>query len=438
MIWVYISIAVFLSWLVCEKRVAWYHYIWMLLPIEMYGVNAAGATIKPYMLYGFAIVAYSIIKNRGMKFPQTVLIIAVLLLLSDVINGFILTSIMQHLMFLMILFIALEYLMLQKKTIDLEGISKITIATTIGYGAVFAGINFLFNRGIVLPDVFTADRYSTGMIYSSIEGFDKFSNRLRGFCIDPNGVVTTLIPGATFALANIMYKKKDKVNMVKNWIAVIVFFIVVGYTGSRMAFLSSIIMATIMFFVGYKQTEHKAQWIFGGLLATFILMLFAIINEGQFFIGLYENVETFFSSSASLTAHAGRLTIWKHNFNYLVNNDKLLTGVGQNQILNYSVSGKPCHNTWLEWICGTGLIIGTVINLWFIFAHRAIKKKCIEAGVDYLHDYFPIILAYWIVLIAITSIDNITNSIMLFFMVLFRYGCVERLNVKISEENKNG
>ena len=48
MIWVWIIAAIAISWLLCRKKVAWYHYIWMLLPVEMYGITIAGATIKPY------------------------------------------------------------------------------------------------------------------------------------------------------------------------------------------------------------------------------------------------------------------------------------------------------------------------------------------------------------------------------------------------------
>lgn len=52
MIWGWIGAAVALSWLLCRKKAAWHHLIWMLLPIETYGVSLAGATIKPYMMFG--------------------------------------------------------------------------------------------------------------------------------------------------------------------------------------------------------------------------------------------------------------------------------------------------------------------------------------------------------------------------------------------------
>ena len=53
MIWAWIAAAVAISWLFCKKGISWYHYIWLLLPIEMYGVTIAGATIHVvrYMYY---------------------------------------------------------------------------------------------------------------------------------------------------------------------------------------------------------------------------------------------------------------------------------------------------------------------------------------------------------------------------------------------------
>jgi len=447
MIWGWIAAALFLSWFICDRDIPWYHYIWMLLPVEMYGINIAGATFKPYMLYGFVIIAYAIMKNRVIKLPVSIVVIAVLLMLSDIVNGFIVASIMQHLMVLMILFIAFEYLLAQNKTIHFEEISKVAIATTIGYGIVFTAVSFLFNRGIVLPDVYTNDRYATGIIYSSLAGFDNVSVRLRGFCIDPNGLVTTLIPGATFGLANLLYRKDSRLNKIKSCLAVGLFFLVVFYSGSRMALLSSFIMASIMFVIGYREAEHKMQWIIVALAGTLALMLFVIVNRSQLLTEIYDSFEAFFTSRALLTDDAGRLTIWRHNLRYLERYNRLLTGVGQNQISNLTVIGKACHNTWLEWICGTGLIVGTFINIFFMFAPVPFSKNAKKLKLVYKHDALPIILAYIVVLITITSVDNIANSVMLLLAVLFRYGkpsgksseyTAETLEAPVVTELENG
>ena len=426
MIWGWIAAALFLSWIVCEKRVAWHHYIWMLLPIDMYGINIAGSTFKPYMIYGMIIIGYEIIKNYCLKLPKTVLFITILLLLSDAINGLIVASIMQHLMFLFVLGIACFYLNVQKGRIDFDEISTVSIATTIGYGFVFVVAYTLISLNIDLPGIYAeGPRTAHGMVIStSLTGISNelTTYRLRGFNIDPNVVVVTLVPGAALGLANILYKKKTQ--NTRNYLAVIFYFLVVYASGSRMAFLSSLIMLALMLFIGYKETNKKRIWILRSLIAALFLAILVVLKGETIFTKVMNDLTSFFSSRASMTGDAGRWTIWKYNFNYLVDNDCLSIGVGQNQILNYTVLGKACHNTWLEWICGTGLFIGMVINAWFIFAHKSIKRKCYEAGIDYLHDYYPIVLAYWIILIALTSVDNITNSAMLFWMILFRYGSI--------------
>lgn len=434
MIWVWIAAAVFLSWILCDKHIPWYHYIWMLLPIEMYGVSVAGATLKPYMLYGFAIIAYAIIKNRGIKLPVSILIVVIFLLLSDAVNGLIMGSIMQHLMFLMILFIAFEYLIAQKKTIQLEEISKVAVATTIGYGAVFSVASILFKMGIVLPAVYTTDRYSTGMIMAFLSAGGLYSNRLRGFSIDPNIVYTTLIPGAAFALANILYLDREKR---KSYLAIILYCAVVYFSGSRMGMLSFAFMLTIMFAIGYKESKNKKAWLFM-MMISILGMLIIVVRSEEMIVNFFTDIYGFFTSRASLTSRKGRFGIWKTNFGYLIDNSELLFGVGQNQILNFSILGKPCHNTWLEWICGTGIFIGTGICLWFFTAPHIIKMKCVKKEINFKHSYQPVVIAYWIVVLGITSVDNITNSILLFLMVLFRYGYVETLNNQISEDNKNG
>ena len=44
-----------------RRRVHFEHLIWMLLPIDMYGVQLAGFTLKPYML--FSAVLFQIIEE---------------------------------------------------------------------------------------------------------------------------------------------------------------------------------------------------------------------------------------------------------------------------------------------------------------------------------------------------------------------------------------
>ncbi len=429
MIWIWIVAAVVISLLFCEKKLNWQHYIWVLLPIEMYGISVAGATLKPYMIFGIVIILYNTFKIKNIILPNTVVVMIFLLIISNVINGLIVASIMQHLMFIFILVIAYNYLLSQDRKIDFDAISKVTIATTIGYGLVFtiAYIAATNNIGALVVD--TMDRLSDGMVMKvALTGAENVEAlRLRGFCIDPNTVITTLIPGAAFGLANIFYKNK---NMFKSALAVIFFFLVVIFSGSRMALVSFFAMIVIMFVIGYKQAENKRSWMAVWSIALSLLFLFIIANRDSIVSGVISDIEYLFSSRASLTDDAGRFTIWKNNFNSLVENNRLLIGVGQNQILNYVSSSKACHNTWLEWICGTGIIIGTFITLFFVFAPVPFTRKSKQTGQLHKLDVLPIVLAYIIVILAITTVDNITNSVLLFYAILFRYGIPIRASGK--------
>ena len=129
----------------------------------------------------------------------------------------------------------------------------------------------------------------------------------------------------------------------------------------------------------------------------------------------------------------GRLTIWKTNIQYLIGNNKELFGVGQNQIYLLTERGLACHNTWLEWICGTGIFLGVAIDLWFILAPLKYKKRAIGLGDENTKNAIPLIMAYVIVVVCISTVDNITNSVLLFLMLILRYGTINQ-SIKMERE----
>lgn len=425
MIWIWITAAVLISWLLCQKKIAWQHYIWIFVPIEMYGITIAGATFKPYMLFGIIIIFYNSAAKIRLKLPRSVLSISFLLILSDCINGLIIGSIMQHFMIILILIIACGYLNSQDWVINFNDISIVTIATTIGYGVVFAIAYIMTAYNISIPDVYTADRYSVGMVVKSVlTGFgNTVTIRLRGFCIDPNSAITTLIPGAAFGLANILYRKENKANSI---LAVAFYFLVTYYSGSRMALVSSLVMVAVMFVIGYRQTKNRGQWVIIGTIAILGLTIFESLNQNRIISEIAYELNSFFNSRASLTDDAGRITIWRSNLQYLIDNNKFWFGVGQNQIYNFTMQGKACHNTWLEWICGVGIFLGTYIDLYFFTAPLTFLKKAKRSSLVYGQEMLPIILAYVIVMTSILTIDNITNSVLIILAILFRYGIPSR------------
>ena len=430
MIWVWILAAVALSWLFCRKKVAWYHYIWLLLPIEMYGISVAGAMIKPYMLFGCLVILNRVLKRQAHKIPKGIAVVVFGLTISDILNGLIIASIMQHVMFLMIIYIAYSYTITASEDGDiLNGIEIVTTATTIGYGLIFM---FAYVVYLVQPEfggVYCIDRYSTGMFLRFVSTGGITTVRLRGFCIDPNSVVTTLIPGASFALARLLYKKDGKL---RSAIAVALYALVMYLSGSRMAVVCTAVMLVVMLIMGYKQAENKLQWL--GMIS--MVVIFGIAAVVLRFEDIVNEVIGFFTMRAGLNDTAGRFTIWKSNFKWLSENGRLLLGVGQNQIANLATTGKACHNTWLEWICGTGILLGSCIDLWFFTAPIEVLRRS-KYGVGGVRKVIPIVLTYVTALICITTVDNITNSIVLFLMVLFRYGNLVPFIIGYEEDEKD-
>lgn len=414
MIWVWIIAAIAISWLLCRKKVAWYHYIWMLLPVEMYGITIAGATIKPYMILGVFMIIKNLLDRKAHKVPAAFVAIIFLLSVSDILNGLIIASIMQHVMFLVIIYIAYNYVLISENDDLLENIEVSTIATTIGYGLVFLVAYWFYSRGIGFGGIYTTDRYSAGMLLNFISTGGQTTVRLRGFCIDPNSVVTTLIPGASFGLARLLYKNGGKF---RSLVAVILYAIVMDLSGSRMAVVCTVAMVIIMLMMGYKQAENKLWW-FGLIALVLLVVSFMAVYRFQ---NIASEVYSFFTARAGLNDTGGRFTIWKYNARWLSDNGRLLFGVGQNQISNLTSVGKACHNTWLEWICGTGILLGGMIDLWFVITPFVFLDR-LKRNRIFIRDIIPIVLAYVTALICITTVDNITNSVVLFLMVIFRYG----------------
>lgn len=423
MIWVWIVAAVVISWLFCRKGISWYHYIWLFLPIEMYGVTIAGATLKPYMLFGICVVIGDFIENRTIRVNTTIVAIIFALIFSDYLTGFITASVMQHIMFIFVLMIGCCYQNCQQNGIEFDEIGEVALATTIGYGIVFTVAWIMFNVGINIGGIYALERLETGIVLQLASFGGNVSSRLRGFCIDPNSVITTLIPGAAYAIANIAYQNQQ---LTKNILGIIVYLAVVIFSGSRMALLCSFVMLVIFFAIGYRKSKNKNHMVAIGVAFIVAFLLITALNINTFIVEVVELWEEIFGGRASFSSEYGRLTIWKTNIEYLIRNSKIWSGVGQNQIYLLTERGLACHNTWLEWICGTGIILGIIIDLWFILAPVRYKKRTVGMGGETAQNALPIIMAYITVVLCISTVDNITNPVLLFFMLILRYGVINR------------
>ena len=327
---------------------------------------------------------------------------------------------MQHIMFILVLMIGYCYQNYQCDGIEFDEMGQAALAATIGYGIVFTVAWLMFNRGVTADGIYASERLDAGIVLRLASFGGNVSSRLRGFCIDPNSVITTLIPGATYALANIVYRKQD---IIKSLLAIVVYLAVVFYSGSRMALICSFAMLVIFFVIGYRKSENKRRMAVAGIASVGVLLVALIINMDTIILEVAKLWADMFGERASLGSEYGRLTIWKTNIEYLINNSKEWFGVGQNQIYLLTERGLACHNTWLEWICGTGIILGAIIDFWFILAPVRFKKRSVGMGGE---NALPIIMAYITVVVCISTVDNITNPVLLFLMLILRYGVINR------------
>lgn len=419
MIWAWIAAAVAISWLFCKKGISWYHYIWLLLPIEMYGVTIAGATLKPYMLFGICIIASDLVRNKTIRIPVAIIAAVFALIISDFLTGFVMASVMQHIMFILVLMIGYCYQSYQRDGVEFDEMGQAALSATIGYGIVFTAAWLCSYSDIAIDGIYALDRLEAGMVLKQASFGGIVSARLRGFCIDPNSVITTLIPGAAYAFANIVYRRQD---VAKSLFAVIIYLMVVFFSGSRMAWICSFIMLIIFFAIGYKRAKNKRRMALIGTAVIVALLVISILNAATIVLEVVKIWMDMFGDRASLNSEYGRFTIWKANLEYLIQNGKEWFGVGQNQIYLLTGRNLACHNTWLEWICGTGVFLGTAIDLWFILAPIRFKKRSTRVGFKNMQDALPTIMAYITIVICISTVDNITNSVLLFLMLILRYG----------------
>ena len=72
-------------------------------------------------------------------------------------------------------------------------------------------------------------------------------------------------------------------------------------------------------------------------------------------------------------------------------------------------------------------------DLWFILAPLKYKKRAIGLGDENTKNAIPLIMAYVIVVVCISTVDNITNSVLLFLMLILRYGTINQ-SIKMERE----
>ena len=428
--WLWIALSIVLSLLFLnKKKVSFHNLIWILLPIDFYGIEINGFLLKPYMI--FAVLLLFLGKNlKEKKFSASafafLLFMIVAIFITDLLNGSVIDSVRQHLLFLFVVICAFSYIANINEVGEYKQISDVIVATSLGYGAVYILAYILFSCGIGLSGIIAYSRYEPGMIMqfsNNIDGVYAISYRLRGLLIDPNSLICSFLPSLAIS-ATQLFSENSKYKL-KYMFSIIISSTCIMLTNSRMAIICFVftLLLIAIYILRTKQLTRLHLFIITFLLLILLLFIAYIFSlDSNFLTRAVESLTQSFSYRSSLTDEYGRFNIWKENWNKLVENN-LWFGVGQNQIQYYSPLKRAIHNTWLEWICGTGIIVGTIVNIVFIFGWHISKNllNSIRGDVG-LYDFIKgVSISYIGILLALCSVDNITNSYLVLLLAIIFY-----------------
>ena len=433
MIWAWIAIAWVISlFLLRKKAIRFHNYIWTLIPIDMYGISVAGAIIKPYMVFSVLLLVVALAKSRTtirneIRVPIFLcLILAAGLFVVDLSNGLLAASIAQHILFCLVVSCGFIYVMQTDVKKELGEILTVMSMAAIAYGIVFCVAWMLFSSGVTDFGVYAPDRSDAGMVlrYSDMNSVEfAISYRLRGFYNDPNPLMCMFVLPLAFAALSLLKKDPEGLGKLESIATIFLSLACAYFTNSRMALLTCLFALLVALLFYAVITKRFALFVLLTALSVAILTVMIISNV---FPGVYDAIEAHFGYRSSFGDEYGRGNIWTTNLS-LVWNGPLFTGFGQNQIQYVSSLGAPCHNTWLEWICGDGLIVGMLGVYLFLLLplvrHLAGlgSKAVMGRGVDVLSTSF--VVGHLSILLILSVVDFVSNTYLIFTTLLVYAAC---------------
>lgn len=418
MIWIWIAAAILITlFLLRRKNISIENYIWVLLPVDMYGVNLAGVTIKPYMAFSLILLIGVFVKKRGKLFignnSQAIIILFLFgALIVNLFNGGNTSSIMSILMVLMVYFCACLYVSNIDETID--EIPDVIVATSIGYGLVFIAAYLSSLAGMNLPRLTTTVRSEPGILmkFSNMLGGNLISNyRLRGFNIDPNTSVGVFLAAFSIDLMTLMSEgRKEKSRLV----SFVICLACIILTNSRMGIVAAIIV--LLFSGSYavkKMDGRQKQKTIIGLLFLGLIFIAALVFTG---IGdkAIASLASIYGNRSGFSDEYGRGSIWKEAISIWVNRG-FFFGIGTAQMQFATSTGRACHNTWLEWLCSCGIIVGSSIVLYFFGLLAKGFRRRVNVTEEDRILYQALLMGLFGMIWCLLTVDNITNSYLWFF-----------------------
>lgn len=416
MIWMWITLAVILSAIpLIRKKIDIANYIWLLLPIDSYGIAVGGTSIRPYMIFAFILPIIMYAKNKGKDFDLSIkkgqlmgALVCVLIFIHSIFLSNGLTSVKAA------LYLLLVYTSVQLST-SCTSVSKsdklcdVLIACSFGYSIVFVLAYLCVQLGVDIGGLVAATREEPGLVMrmgNVANGRYFVTMRLRGFMFDPNVMFLQFFYSIPACISK-LFKKGNLYHI----FTLVLSVICIIFSGSRMGLICSILAITLtvaVFIIQLDSVKKKVIGLVTALASGAGVMSFIISPWGkQAFSRLISN----YSKRSSLIGQYGRFTVWAESLRIYWHTNPLL-GVGLTQMNEYSSIERTTHNTWLQLICECGFFVGSAYVVYFfatlIYGWLKIKSKPKKDPVSVA--YLCILIGYTITMVSLSSVDNYASS----------------------------
>lgn len=416
-IWLWIIAAWALSYAVLDKKnIQSQHLLWMLLPVDMYGINLFGFTLKPYMIFCLLLLLKRIAEGRKkLSISSNWLLQGLFPILACIIMNTISTrdfgGIMSTTMMLVVWGCCLIYMGECDRSCR-GSICRILQATGIGHGVVFVLAYLVMQINPEFPGVTAMERSLPGIFMRNanvINGTLTAAFRLRGFTVDPNTIAGTFLYCTVISVLQIVERKATA----RDVLGVILSVVCILLSGSRMGLICLLLCVAISLWAGHSIDAYRTRRLL--LLSAFILfvvMVFMLLTGTlqSAITSLLDN----YSNRSELSGDYGRFTIWQEALSIWVN-EGLLVGLGMGQMQYYTSMQRACHNSWLEILCAWGALVGgtLIIHLFtpvISGLHRMITRKSTRK--DFM--FWTMLLGTMGVMASLFTVDNITYSYLWF------------------------
>lgn len=425
MIWLWITAALILSYLpLINKKIDLAHYMWLLIPIDAYGISIAGAVVKPYMVFALMLPIILYARNKGTDFDLSASkgqllagVISILIIVVNVVNNNDNAYTVKAALMTFVVYICAQLYASCTDNQNNEQLSDMFIASCFGYGIVYFVAYLCLMSNINIGGLIANERSQDGlfMLLSNMNhGQYVQVYRLRGFAFDPNTMFVQFIFGICACVSRL--SKKFSFYYIFTFIISIVCILL---SSSRMGLLCCVISIIITALVNTSQVKNVKKKIFsiiGMLVICASLLIAAITRWGQ---SVLSSLLSTYQNRSSLTDEYGRFSIWKECLGIYWDNNPML-GVGLGQMDRYTMTERMTHNTWLQFICECGLIVGGITVAYFFtvmiigwaktrFQHRLDPDNT---------SYLSLVIGYTVTIISLLSVDNITCSYLWFGALL--------------------